>query len=107
MKCSKCGEECRENQAFHKFPLDLDYLEDEQYVTKNYIPREKRMSQTGGTRRLAEPSVTQTDFLVDGTGFSEQTPKSSKNSKHQPNRQEDIKREKKIFKIKTEHFARI
>lgn len=143
MKCSKCGEECRENQAFclrcgtpiqvvPDFNLieaelannvgklmkeekqkagsenrsrDLDYLEDEQYVTKNYIPREKRMSQTGGTRRLAEPSVTQTDFLVDGTGFSEQTPKSSKNSKHQPNRQEDIKREKKIFKIKLAIFS--
>ena len=143
MKCSKCGEECRENQAFclrcgtpiqvvPDFNLieaelansvgklmkeekqkagsenkdkDLDYLEDEQYVTKNYIPREKRVSQTGGTRRLAEPAVTQTDFLVDGTGFSEQTAKSKRNSKNQSNRQEDIKREKKIFKIKLAIFS--
>lgn len=143
MKCSKCGEECRENQAFclrcgtpiqvvPDFNLieaelansvgklmkeekrkagsenkdqDLDYLEDEHYVTKSYIPREKRSSQTGAARRPAEPSVTQTDFLVDGTGFSEQTAKPKKNSKSQSDRQEDIKREKKIFKIKLAIFS--
>ncbi|MCI8670258.1 MAG: hypothetical protein HFI34_12200 [Lachnospiraceae bacterium] len=143
MKCSKCGEECRENQAFclrcgtpiqvvPDFNLieaelansvgklmkeekqkassenknqDLDYLEDEQYVTKNYIPRDKRASQTGGTKRLADTPVSQTDFLVDGTGFSEQTAKTKKNSKNQPDKQEDIKREKKIFKIKLAIFS--
>lgn len=143
MKCSKCGEECRENQAFclrcgtpiqvvPDFNLieaelansvgelmnedkqkansangngEPDYLEDELYVTRNYIPREKRSSQAVGNRRQAEPAGGESDFLVDGTGFSEKTVKANNSVKNPSNRQEDIKREKKIFKIKIAIFS--
>ncbi len=149
MKCSKCGEECRENQAFclrcgtpiqvvPDFNLieaelansvgelmnekdELDFLEDEHYVTRNYNPRantarqntrKENMSQQSSVNRTkSEQSGNNSDFLVDGIGFTNATAKSNdtntnKNmNKNKPNKQEDSAKEKKIFKIKIAIFS--
>ncbi len=167
MKCSKCGEECRENQAFclrcgtpiqvvPDFNLieaelansvgelmnedkqnvnstgesdELDFLEDEHYVTKSYNPRENtrrqylgsenvtkknssgedslkqgiQAAQVSGNRKKSELKDNDSDFLVDSTGFLD---KPTKNGEmNSSNKQEDLKREKKIFKIKIAIFS--
>lgn len=167
MKCSKCGEECRENQAFclrcgtpiqvvPDFNLieaelansvgelmnedkqnvnstgesdELDFLEDEHYVTKSYNPRENtrrqylgsenatkktfsgedslkqgiQATQVSGNRKKSELRDNDSDFLVDGTGFLDKPAKTGE--MNLSNKQEDLKREKKIFKIKIAIFS--
>lgn len=150
MKCSRCGEECRSNQAFclkcgtpiqvvpdfnlieaelassveelmedetknkleeslenekTKRYSELDYLEDEKYVTRENISKTKNIKSNIKEGRVSgQTSKINNSFQVDGIGFKDNGTENSFNDKKN-SQNDNIERDKKIFKIKVAIFC--